>query len=139
MYQIVKGMYYVHSKQIAHRDLKPENILMSKEGYLNICDFGCSKVIEPNGKNTPYMMSRYYRAPEMILGISKYSVAIDIWSVGCIMAELATLDPIFVGKNEGDQLFAIMKVMGSFSLEEEKKIKKRVAFEPQLFEAFRGF
>ena len=97
MYQILTGMSHVHSKQMAHRDLKPENILISKEGKLNICDFGCSKIIDPNGKNTPYVMSRYYRAPELILGISKYSIAIDIWSIGCIMAELATLSPMFMG------------------------------------------
>lgn len=54
---------HIHQKNIAHRDLKPENVLLSKEGVIKICDFGSSKVIDPNGKNTPYIVSRYYRAP----------------------------------------------------------------------------
>ena len=72
-------------------------------------------MIDQKGINTPFVMSRYYRAPELIMGITKYSVSVDIWSVGCIMAELAELEPLFIGNDEGDQLFAILKVMGSLS------------------------
>ena len=86
MYQLLKGLEWIHEKHIAHRDLKPENILFSKSGKLKICDFGSSKVIDSNGKNTPYIVSRYYRAPELILSITKYGTEIDIWSVGCILA-----------------------------------------------------
>jgi len=66
-------------KDIAHRDLKPENILISENDVLKICDFGSSKTLDPTGKNTPYIVSRYYRAPELILCVTKYSTAIDIW------------------------------------------------------------
>lgn len=90
-------------------------MLLSKEGVIKICDFGSSKVIDPNGKNTPYIVSRYYRAPELMLCLTKYTTAIDVWAAGCIMAELALLTPIFKGKTEGDQLFAIFRVLGSMS------------------------
>ena len=79
MRQILKGMKYVHSKGICHRDLKPENILMNKEGVVKICDVGSAKVLSANGLNTPYIVSRYYRAPELILACSDYTDAIDIW------------------------------------------------------------
>jgi glycogen synthase kinase 3 beta len=62
MYQVLTGLEYIHSKDITHRDLKPENILLSENGEVKICDFGSSKVIDQNGKNTPYIVSRYYRA-----------------------------------------------------------------------------
>ena len=65
---------------------------------MKICDFGSSKVIDPSGKNTPYIVSRYYRAPELIMCITKYDTPIDIWAAGCILAELYLLHPIFKGK-----------------------------------------
>lgn len=99
IYQILKGLKIIHSKGIAHRDLKPENVLLSDEGIIKICDFGSSKQIDPSGKNTPYIVSRYYRAPELILCVTKYTTAIDIWAVGCILAEMFTLNPLFKGKS----------------------------------------
>ena len=63
MYQLLRGLAHIHEKKIAHRDLKPENILLNKNGEVKICDFGCSKIIDPKGVNTPYVMSRCYRAP----------------------------------------------------------------------------
>jgi glycogen synthase kinase 3 beta len=79
MKQILTGMAYVHSQGICHRDLKPENILQSEKGIVKICDFGSAKVMSPGGLNTPYIVSRYYRAPELILGCSDYDNKIDIW------------------------------------------------------------
>ena len=78
-----------------------ENILISSEDVIKICDFGSSKVIK-DGKNTPYIVSRYYRAPELVLCIRKYGKAIDIWAVGCIIAEMVTLEPLFKGTTDGD-------------------------------------
>ena len=72
-------MAYVHKQGICHRDLKPENILKSESGVVKICDFGSAKVMSSNGLNTPYIVSRYYRAPELILGCSDYTHKIDIW------------------------------------------------------------
>ena len=86
MYQLLNGLKEIHSLSIAHRDLKPENVLLSKDGIIKICDFGSSKVINELGKNTPYIVSRYYRAPELILCVTDYDVSIDIWAAGCIFA-----------------------------------------------------
>lgn len=77
--QLLNGLTHMHAKKIIHRDLKPENVLL-KQGNVRICDFGSSKVIdEEDFKNTPYVVSRYYRAPELILACTKYSDRIDIW------------------------------------------------------------
>ena len=94
----MNGLKNIHKYNIGHRDLKPENVLLSEKGEVKICDFGSSKVIDPDGKNTPYIVSRYYRAPELILCLTKYSTAIDMWAAGCILAELYTLMPFFKGK-----------------------------------------
>lgn len=85
MRQILTGMAYVHKQGVCHRDLKPENILMNKEGVVKICDFGSAKLISSEALNTPYIVSRYYRAPELILACSDYTNKIDIWgkSVAC--------------------------------------------------------
>lgn len=80
MKQIFEGMKYVHTKKVTHRDLKPENILLTEDGVIKICDFGSAKVLDEEGSlNTPYIVSRYYRAPELILACSDYSNKIDIW------------------------------------------------------------
>lgn len=101
MQQILKGMAFVHKQGICHRDLKPENILKNDDGIIKICDFGSAKVMSPEGLNTPYIVSRYYRAPELILACSDYSNKIDIWAIGCIFVEFLTLRPLFPGKTEG--------------------------------------
>lgn len=72
-------MKYVHSQKICHRDLKPENILLTDDGIIKICDFGSAKILDKEGLNTPYIVSRYYRAPELILACSDYTNKIDIW------------------------------------------------------------
>eukprot|EP01017_Pseudomicrothorax_dubius_P025858 TRINITY_DN2837_c0_g1_i4.p1 TRINITY_DN2837_c0_g1~~TRINITY_DN2837_c0_g1_i4.p1 ORF type:complete len:218 (+),score=46.91 TRINITY_DN2837_c0_g1_i4:114-767(+) len=138
-YQILKGLAFIHSKNIAHRDLKPENVLLTEDGIIKICDFGSSKMIDASGKNTPYIVSRYYRAPELILCITKYTSAIDIWATGCILAELIMREPIFQGKSEGDQLFAIFKVLGSPKQEDLNELKGRVPFDSSLLDEFRAY
>ena len=97
---------------------------MNKEGVVKICDFGSAKVLSENGLNTPYIVSRYYRAPELILACSDYTDAIDIWgkysssfhwhclAIGCILAEFLTKRPIFPGKTEGSQLIEQIAILG---------------------------
>ena len=89
--QIFNGLKNMHELGICHRDLKPENILL-KDGEVKICDVGSSKIIDMSDKkmNTPYIVSRYYRAPELILACNKYDFSIDIWATGCIFFELLT-------------------------------------------------
>ena len=106
----------MHEKTIAHRDLKPENILITAPGnskfestdplthIAKICDLGAAKVLSKQKLNTPYVVSRYYRAPELILGSNQYDCSIDIWSVGCILFELITRTPLFPGEAEGLQI-----------------------------------
>ena len=96
--QILLGLEFCHNKKIIHRDLKPENILISEELNVKICDFGSAKYITENSSSTPFIVSRYHRPPELILGECKYNEKIDIFSAGCILAELLTLTPLFKGK-----------------------------------------
>lgn len=130
--------YYVYLTYlgIVHRDLKPENILVSPHNIVKICDFGSSKHIDLNGKNTPYIVSRYYRAPELNLCITQYGSAIDIWATGCILSEMITLEPLFQGSDEGNQLFAIFKVLGSPNEAEFKTYAQRVPYDSKIFKDF---
>jgi glycogen synthase kinase 3 beta len=103
--EIFNGLKSMHDLGIAHRDLKPENILL-KDEKVRICDVGSSKVLDrsSHAMNTPYVVSRYYRAPELILACHKYDFSIDIWATGCIIFELLTRTPMFPGEAEGIQV-----------------------------------
>ena len=100
--EIFRGLKSMHDLGIAHRDLKPENILL-KDNSIRICDVGSSKKLDMSSghMNTPYVVSRYYRAPELILACNKYTTSIDIWAVGCILFELIMRTPMFPGDSEG--------------------------------------
>ena len=100
--EMFNGLKSMHELGICHRDLKPENILL-KDGHVRICDVGSSKILDSsdNKMNTPYVVSRYYRAPELILASNDYNTSIDIWSIGCIIFELMTKTPLFPGDAEG--------------------------------------
>ena len=125
MKQILTGMSFVHKEGISHRDLKPENILMNDKGVVKICDFGSAKLLSEK-LNTPYIVSRYYRAPELILACSDYSEKIDIWAIGCIFAEFMTLRPLFPGKTEGSQLIEQIAILGLPSKETMQKMSKQI-------------
>ena len=116
IYQITCGLKYLHSCNIMHRDLKPENILMVLSNNLvKIADFGTAKEIPDFLDNTltDYVCTRWYRAPECTLKSNNYNEKIDVWAIGCIMAELYTLKPIFPGIDEFDQLNKILKITGT--------------------------
>ncbi|KAL3655136.1 Mitogen-activated protein kinase 9 [Castilleja foliolosa] len=96
LYQLLRGLKYIHTANVFHRDLKPKNILANADCKLKICDFGLARV----SFWTDYVATRWYRAPELCGSFfSKYTPAIDIWSIGCIFAEMLTGKPIFLGKN----------------------------------------
>ena len=116
----------MHSQGIIHRDLKPENILMNADNVVKICDFGSAKLLGEQ-KNTPYIVSRYYRAPELILSCSDYGAPIDVWAIGCIFAEFLTLRPLFPGKTEGSQLLEQVAVLGLPSKETLHKMSPHVS------------
>lgn len=117
--QIMSGLEYLHSHSICHRDIKPQNILVNCDGAADskyiakICDFGSAKILNASEQNVSYICSRYYRAPELIFGATKYTVSIDIWSTGCVIAELLLGQPLFPGESGIDQLVEIIKVLGT--------------------------
>jgi glycogen synthase kinase 3 beta len=113
-FEMFAGLTYLHRIGVAHRDLKPENVLVDPEtGDLKICDFGSAKHLRPGEESTSYIASRYYRAPELILGSTNYTTAVDIWSAGCVVAELLTTGtPIFLGQTSKDQMYRIVRVIG---------------------------
>lgn len=114
IYQLSRSLAYIHSQGICHRDIKPQNLLLDPQtGILKLCDFGSAKVLVKGEPNVSYICSRYYRAPELIFGSTTYSTAIDIWSMGCVLAELLLGQPLFPGESGVDQLVEIIKVLGT--------------------------
>jgi len=117
LYQILRGLKYIHSANVLHRDLKPSNLLLNTTCDLKICDFGLARVADPDhdhtGFLTEYVATRWYRAPEIMLNSKGYTQSIDMWSVGCILAEMLSNRPIFPGKHYLDQLNHILGVLGS--------------------------
>lgn len=113
VYQILRGLKYMHSANVIHRDLKPSNILLNSNCDLKICDFGLARGLEETGMLTEYVVTRWYRAPEIMLSCQEYSKAVDVWSVGCIFAELVGRRPLFAGDDYIHQLQMITDVLGS--------------------------
>ena len=122
MYQICRGLNYMHHVVgVCHRDIKPQNLLVNPASHqLKICDFGSAKMLVPGEPNISYICSRYYRAPELIFGATEYTTAIDVWSAGCVLAELLLGQPIFPGESGVDQLVEIIKILGTPTREEIK-------------------
>ncbi|SPO38936.1 probable glycogen synthase kinase 3 alpha [Pseudozyma flocculosa] len=121
MYQLLRSLAYIHSIGICHRDIKPQNLLLNPTtGILKLCDFGSAKILVAGEPNVSYICSRYYRAPELIFGATNYTTNIDIWSTGCVMAELMQGQPLFPGESGIDQLVEIIKVLGTPSREQIK-------------------
>lgn len=121
MYQLFRSLNYIHSMDICHRDIKPQNLLLNPEtGVLKLCDFGSAKSLVGGEPNVAYICSRYYRAPELIFGATDYTTKIDIWSAGCVMAELILGEPMFPGESGVDQLVEIIKVLGTPTREQMK-------------------
>lgn len=108
---IQRGLKYVHSAGVVHRDLKPSNILINENCDLKICDFGLARIQDP--QMTGYVSTRYYRAPEIMLTWQKYDVEVDVWSAGCIFAEMLSGKPLFPGKDHVNQFSIITELLGS--------------------------
>ncbi|CEG71532.1 Putative Likely protein kinase [Rhizopus microsporus] len=119
MYQVLRSLAYIHSLGICHRDIKPQNVLLNPAtGICKMCDFGSAKILVPGEPNVSYICSRYYRAPELIFGATNYTLSIDTWSTGCVMAELILGQPFFPGESGIDQLVEIIKILGTPSKQE---------------------
>ncbi|KAI9372576.1 mitogen-activated protein kinase mpkC [Aspergillus egyptiacus] len=110
-YQILRGLKYIHSAGVIHRDLKPGNILINENCDLKICDFGLARLQEP--QMTGYVSTRYYRAPEIMLTWQRYGGKVDLWSVGCIVAEMLLGRPLFPGTDHINQFYLITNLLGN--------------------------
>lgn len=122
LYQIVRGLKYIHSANVIHRDLKPSNLLINRNCELKIGDFGMARGLSATPEEhatflTEYVATRWYRAPELMLSFSDYSVSLDMWSLGCIFAEMLGRRQLFPGKNYVNQLQLVLSVVGTPSAE----------------------
>ena len=130
-YQIIAGLCYCHCHRIIHRDMKPQNLLLNKSGLIKICDFGLARAFTiPLRNYTHEVVTLWYRAPEILLGSKYYSLPIDIWSTGCIIAEMVTRQPLFPGDSEIDELYKIFKVLGTPTEETWPEVSQLPAYQP---------
>jgi len=123
LYQILRGVHAIHSAHVLHRDLKPGNLLVNKNCDLKICDFGLARAIDPSEDKkdlglTEYVVTRWYRAPELLVENQTYTTAIDVWAVGCIFAEMLGRKALFPGRDYLNQLRLIIDVLGTPSEED---------------------
>jgi len=113
MFQILLGLNEIHKFNVIHRDIKPDNILVSKNGAIKIADFGMARIIASPGRAmTRNIVTRWYRPPEIFFGAKYYSFAVDMWGIGCILAELYQKKPLFTGNNDFETLAQIFSVTG---------------------------
>lgn len=127
MYQLCKAINFCHSQNVIHRDIKPENLLISHSGSLRLCDFGFSRIIGPKDVLTDYVATRWYRAPELLVG-DTYDTSIDMWAIGCMMAELIDSQPLFPGESDIDQIYCIQRCLGPLIPDHMEAFKKNSHF-----------
>nr|AGC12987.1 long flagella protein 5 [Chlamydomonas reinhardtii] len=124
IYQLIKAVGWCHQHNIVHRDIKPENLLISPSaaggvGKLKLCDFGFARQLPPADVSiTDYVSTRWYRAPELLLGSTHYGKEVDLWAIGCIMAELLDGQPLFPGESDIDQLYILQRLLGPLTREQ---------------------
>lgn len=147
MQQLLAGLQHCHQRYILHRDIKGSNLLIDKNGMLKIADFGLANHFNPENKRclTSRVVTLWYRAPELLLGATDYGIGIDLWSAGCLMAEMFTGRPILPGRTEVEQLHKIFKLCGTPTEDYWRKTKLSTTFRPPYTyrsnkkEAFRHF
>ena len=114
LFQLLTGVAYCHHHRVLHRDLKPQNLLINREGELKLADFGLARAFGiPVRSYTHEVVTLWYRAPDVLLGSRKYSTPVDIWSIGCIFAEMVNGSPLFTGTTEESQLETIFRLLGT--------------------------
>jgi len=115
-FQVVRAIDFCHANNVIHRDVKPENILISKDSVVKLCDFGFARTLGPAGAEyTDYVATRWYRAPELLVGDVEYGPPVDVWAIGCVVAEMMTGRPLWPGTSDIDQLYRIVQNLGSLT------------------------
>ncbi|KAF2983282.1 hypothetical protein EK904_013520 [Melospiza melodia maxima] len=129
LFQIMRAIAFCHSHNIIHRDIKPENILVSQSGVVKLCDFGFARPLATSGEAyTDYVATRWYRAPELLVGDSKYGRPVDVWAVGALITEMLTGEPLFPGDSDIDQLYHITKCLGNLIPRQQELFYKNPLF-----------
>jgi len=130
IWQLVKAIAWCHRHDIVHRDIKPENLLVGPDSTatdaLKLCDFGFARQLKrhkPDEVLTDYVATRWYRAPELLLGSEKYGTEVDTWAIGCIMGELTDGQPLFPGESDVDQLHIVCKSMGAMTGKQRERCR----------------
>ena len=119
MWQLCRAVGYVHGLGVAHRDIKPQNLLVDERArFLKLCDFGTAKRVEAGESSISYVCSRFYRAPELLLGATQYTTKVDSWSIGCVLGEMLVGSPLFPGGTSEGQMKTITALLGSPSRSE---------------------
>ncbi|CAG9820417.1 unnamed protein product [Phaedon cochleariae] len=114
VWQTLRAVAYCHRHGCVHRDIKPENILLTAQGVVKLCDFGFARMLNPGENYTDYVATRWYRAPELLVGDTQYSTPVDVWAIGCVLAELIRGEALWPGKSDVDQLYLISCTVGDF-------------------------
>ncbi|XP_070711270.1 cyclin-dependent kinase-like 4 [Pempheris klunzingeri] len=131
LYQILRAAAFCHQQNIIHRDIKPENILISQGGVVKLCDFGFARTMmspAEGGVYTDYVATRWYRAPELLVGDTKYGKAVDVWAVGCLLLEMLTGQPLFPGDSDLDQIYHIVRCFGNLTAHHQELFYRNPVF-----------
>nr|XP_020514079.1 cyclin-dependent kinase-like 5 [Labrus bergylta] len=131
LYQILRAVAFCHQQNIIHRDIKPENILISQGDLIKLCDFGFARTMTmptDGGVYTDYVATRWYRAPELLVGDTKYGKPVDVWAVGCLLLEMLTGQPLFPGDSDLDQIFHIVRCFGNLTAHHQELFYRNPVF-----------
>ncbi|MBN3309447.1 CDKL2 protein, partial [Amia calva] len=129
LFQILRAIAFCHHHSIIHRDIKPENVLVSQHGIIKLCDFGFARTMAAPGEvYTDYVATRWYRAPELLVGDTNYGKAVDVWAIGCLFVEMLTGQPLFPGDSDIDQLYHIMRCFGNLTPRHQELFYKNPLF-----------
>ncbi|XP_069042600.1 cyclin-dependent kinase-like 1 isoform X2 [Lepisosteus oculatus] len=129
VWQTLQAVNFCHKHNCIHRDVKPENILLTKGGVIKLCDFGFARILTgPGDDYTDYVATRWYRAPELLVGDTQYGPPVDVWALGCVLAELLAGAPLWPGRSDVDQLYLIRRTLGDLIPRHQQVFRSNVFF-----------